>query len=125
MRLLLDTHILLWWLADELRIPESHREAIRDGRNQVFVSAASAWEAAIKQRLGKLRAPADLKTQVKGARFELLNITIDHALAVGELPDHHSDPFDRMLIAQARIEKLTLVTEDPKLRLYDLPILGG
>lgn len=124
MRLLLDTHILLWWLADEMRIPEKHREIIRDGKNQVLVSTASAWEVAIKQRLGKLRAPADLKSQVKAARFELLNITIDHALAVGELPDHHSDPFDRMLIAQARIEGLTLVTEDPKLRLYDLTILG-
>ena len=124
MRLLLDTHILLWWLADELRIPEKHREIIRDGKNQVLVSTASAWEVAIKQRLGKLRAPADLKSQVKAARFELLNITIDHALAVGELPDHHSDPFDRMLIAQARIEGLTLVTEDPKFRSYDLTILG-
>lgn len=125
MRLLLDTHILLWWLADEMRIPEKHREIIRDGRNQVLVSTASAWEVAIKQRLGRLRAPADLKAQVKAARFELLNITIDHALAVGELPDHHSDPFDRMLIAQAHIEGLTVVTEDPKLHLYDLTILGG
>jgi PIN domain nuclease of toxin-antitoxin system len=124
LRLLLDTHILLWWLADEGRIPEKHREIIRDGRTQVFVSAASTWEVVIKQRLGKLRAPADLKAQVEAARFELLNITIDHALAVGELPDHHSDPFDRMLIAQARTESLILVTEDPKLRLYDLPILG-
>ncbi len=124
MRLLLDTHILLWWLVDEVRIPEKHREVIRDGRTRVFVSTASAWEVAIKQRLGKLRAPADLKAQVKATRFELLNITIDHALAVGELPDHHSDPFDRMLIAQARTEGLTLVTEDPKLHLYDLPILG-
>ena len=124
MRLLLDTHILLWWLADELRIPEKHREIIRDGKNQVLVSTASAWEVAIKQRLGKLRAPADLKSQLKAARFELLNITIDHALAVGELPDHHSDPFDRMLIAQARIEGLTLVTEDPKFLSYDLTILG-
>ena len=124
MRLLLDTHLLLWWLADEMRIPEKHREIIRDGKNQVLVSTASAWEVAIKQRLGKLRAPADLKSQLKAARFELLNITIDHALAVGELPDHHSDPFDRMLIAQARIEGLTLVTEDPKFRSYDLTILG-
>jgi PIN domain nuclease of toxin-antitoxin system len=124
LRLLLDTHILLWWLADEGRIPEKHREIIRDGRTQVFVSAASTWEVVIKQRLGKLRAPADLKAQVEAARFELLNITIDHALAFGDLPDHHSDPFDRMLIAQARTESLILVTEDPKLRLYDLPILG-
>lgn len=78
----------------------------------------------VRARLGKLRAPADLKAQVKAARFDLLNITIDHALAVGELPDHHSDSFDHMLIAQARTEGLTLVTQDPKLQLYDLPILG-
>jgi PIN domain nuclease of toxin-antitoxin system len=124
LRLLLDTHILLWWLADEMRIPEQHREVIRDGRNQVFVSAASAWEIAIKRRLGKLRAPADLKAQITSARFELLNVTIDHALAVEGLPDHHSDPFDRMLVAQARSENLTMVSEDPKVRLYDLPVLG-
>lgn len=124
MRLLLDTHILLWWLADEMRIPEQHREVIRDGRNQVFVSAASAWEIAIKRRLGKLRTPADLKTQITNARFELLNVTIDHALAIEGLPDHHSDPFDRMLVAQARSENLTMVSEDPKVRLYDLPVLG-
>jgi PIN domain nuclease of toxin-antitoxin system len=124
LRLLLDTHILLWWLADEMRIPERNREVIRDGRNQVFVSAASAWEIAIKRRLGKLRAPADLKAQITSARFELLNVTIDHALAVEGLPDHHSDPFDRMLVAQARSENLTMVSEDPKVRLYDLPVLG-
>jgi PIN domain nuclease of toxin-antitoxin system len=124
LRLLLDTHILLWWLADEMRIPERNREVIRDGRNQVFVSAASAWEIAIKRRLGKLRAPADLKAQIINARFELLNVTIDHALAVEGLPDHHSDPFDRMLVAQARSENLTMVSEDPKVRLYDLPVLG-
>jgi PIN domain nuclease of toxin-antitoxin system len=107
-----------------MRIPEQHREVIRDGRNQVFVSAASACEIAIKRRLGKLRAPADLKTQITNARFELLNVTIDHALAIEDLPDHHSDPFDRMLVAQARSEDLTMVSEDPKVRLYDLPVLG-
>lgn len=100
------------------------REALRQGTNQVFVSSASAWEIAIKQSLGKLRAPADLKAQIQTARFEMLNVTIDHALAVGDLPAHHSDPFDRILVAQALFEELTMVTQDPKIHRYGLDALG-
>jgi len=122
-RLLLDTHILLWWLTDGSRIPQKPREVIRDGKNQVFISSASAWEIAIKRSLGKLRAPADLKDQVQTARFEVLNVTIDHALAVGDLPAHHSDPFDRMLVAQAILEDLTMVTQDPKIGRYEVAVL--
>lgn len=124
MRLLLDTHILLWWLTDNLRITPQSREIIQEGTNQVFISAASAWEIAIKSSLGKLRAPADLKDQIETARFDVLNVTVDHALAVGYLPDHHSDPFDRMLVAQARFEGLTMVTEDPKIHRYEVAVLG-
>lgn len=124
MRLLLDTHILLWWLTDPDRIPKESREAVRDGNNQAFVSSASAWEIAIKRRLGKLRGPADLKDQIHKARFELLNITIDHALGVGDLPDHHSDPFDRLLVSQALFDGLTIVTLDPRIQRYDVAVLS-
>lgn len=124
MRLLLDTHILLWWLTDGLRIPQESRELIREGKNQVYVSSASAWEIAIKQSLGKLRAPSDLTAQVQTARFEVLDVTIDHALAVVDLPNHHSDPFDRMLVAQALFEGLTIVTQDPKIHRYEVAVLG-
>ena len=124
MRLLLDTHILLWWLTDGSRIPQESREAIRDGKNQVFISSASAWEIAIKRSLGKLRTPADLKDQLQTARFEVVNVTIDHALAVGDLPAHHSDPFDRMLVAQAILEGLTMVTQDPKIHPHEVAVLG-
>jgi PIN domain nuclease of toxin-antitoxin system len=123
-RLLLDTHILLWWLTDGRRIPQESREVIREGKNQVFVSSVSAWEIAIKQSLGTLRAPADLKAQVQTARFEVLDVTIDHALAAVDLPAHHSDPFDRMLVAQALFEGLTIVTHDPKIHRYEVAVLG-
>ncbi|MGQ0680681.1 MAG: type II toxin-antitoxin system VapC family toxin [Actinomycetota bacterium] len=124
MRLLLDTHILLWWLTDDRRTPAESREIIREGKNQVFVSSASAWEIAIKRSLGKLRAPADLKTQIQAARFEVLNVTIDHALGVADLPAHHSDPFDRILVAQALFEGLTVVTQDPKIHRYEVSVLA-
>lgn len=124
MRLLLDTHILLWWLTDGARIPQESREAIQEGKNQVFVSAASAWEISIKRSLGKLRAPTDLKNQVKSARFEVLSVTIDHALAVADLPAHHSDPFDRILVAQALVEDMMVVTVDPKIHRYDVAVFG-
>lgn len=124
MRLLLDTHILIWWLTGSSRISPESREAIRKGKNQVFVSSASAWEIAIKRGLGKLRAPDDLKAQIGLARFEALNITIDHALAAGDLPAHHSDPFDRLLVAQALVEDLTVVTHDPQIHRYDVAVFG-
>lgn len=124
MRLLLDTHILLWWLTDDRRMPAESREIIREGRNQVFISSASAWEIAIKRSLGRLRAPTDLKAQIRTARFEVLNVTIDHALGVGDLPAHHSDPFDRILVAQALYEGLTMVTLDPEIHRYEVAVLG-
>jgi PIN domain nuclease of toxin-antitoxin system len=121
--LLLDTHTLLWALADDTMLAGEAHDAIADGANRVLVSAVSAWEITIKKALGKLRAPDDLSAQLDRARFEHLDVTISHALAVGELPDHHSDPFDRMLVAQARSEELTLVTRDSRIARYDVPIL--
>lgn len=123
MRLLLDTHVLLWALTDDRRLAPEARAAISDGRNAVFVSAASAWEITIKRALGKLRAPSDLALQLREARFEDLDVSVDHALAVGDLPDHHRDPFDRLLVAQATVAGLTLVTHDPQIQRYDIAIL--
>ena len=123
MNLLLDTHVLLWALADDPDLAAPARRAITDPRRQVFVSAVSAWEITIKKALGKLRAPDDLADQLDRRRFTALDVTIEHALAVGELADHHTDPFDRLLVAQARVEQLTLVTRDARITQYDVPTL--
>lgn len=122
MRLLLDTHALLWWLADSGLDPITAR-AVSDPRNDVFVSAASVWEIAIKKALGKLSAPDNLAEAIAGSGFEPLPISLAHATKAGELPPHHQDPFDRMLIAQAQLENLTTVTRDARFRLYDVPLL--
>lgn len=117
MNLLLDTQIVLWWLANDPRLPEGAREAIADAE-VVCVSAASALEIAIKAALGKLKAPDDFEEQLKHHHFTPLPITVAHALAVQALPPHHGDPFDRLLIAQARLERLTLLTADRTLDRY-------
>jgi PIN domain nuclease of toxin-antitoxin system len=124
MNLLLDTHVFLWAVEDSPRLSNEARQAITEGRNIVFVSAATAWELAIKRAIGKLRTPGgDYLEELRAHRFTALDITSEHALAVEMLPPHHKDPFDRMLVAQARLEKLTLVTHDPRLRPYDVPLI--
>jgi PIN domain nuclease of toxin-antitoxin system len=121
-RLLLDTHALLWWLADEgLNAPA--RDAIADPANLVAVSAASAWEISIKKALGKLAAPDDLEQQVQEGGFVALPISLAHGVAAGRLPHHHEDPFDRMLIAQAIAEGLTIVTRDKSFDAYGVALL--
>ena len=117
MKLLLDTHALLWWLDDDDRLERSAVEAVAQA-DVVAVSAASAWEIGIKQAIGKLTGPHDLSTELATNGFTELPVTVAHALAAGALPPHHSDPFDRMLIAQARLEGLTLVTRDPRFAEY-------
>ena len=124
MRLLLDTHALLWWLADE-GLTTQARDAIADPANLVAVSAASAWEISIKKALGKLAAPDDLEQQVQEGGFSPLPISIAHALAAGQLARHHEDPFDRMLIAQAFAEGLTIVTRDKRFNDYGVPLLSA
>ncbi|MCA1673023.1 MAG: type II toxin-antitoxin system VapC family toxin [Actinobacteria bacterium] len=123
MNLLLDTHVLLWALDDDTRLSDEAHHAITAGRNRVLVSAVSAWEITVKKALGKLRAPADLVDQLERLRFTPLDVTVPHALAVGELPEHHTDPFDRLLVAQARTESLTLVSRDPQLQRYEVDVL--
>lgn len=122
MRLLLDTNVFLWWRADDRRLSEAARAAIA-GAEAVFVSAATAWEAAIKAALGRLAYPDTIEAGVEASGFEKLGITLAHAERAGALPRHHADPFDRMLVAQALAESLTLVTTDRTLRRYGVSIL--
>ena len=116
MRVLLDTHTLLWWLDGDRRLSKKARRLIADERAAVFVSAASAWEIATKARLGKLpgaaEVAADVAACVSGQGFEPLDITILHAQRAGGLSGDHKDPFDRMLIAQAQMEDLHVVSDD-------------
>ena len=121
-KLLLDTHVFLWWRMNDPALDSRAKDAIR-AADLVFVSASSAWEAAIKSALGKLRLPESIETGVLDSGFERLPIGFSHAEAAATLPKHHNDPFDRMLIAQAVIEGLTLVTHDRKLEAYDVPII--
>jgi PIN domain nuclease of toxin-antitoxin system len=121
--LLLDTHVLLWWLADDPTLSDRAREAVVDAESVVYVSAATVWEIAIKQSIGKLEAPSDLEAQIERHRFEPLSITMAHAYAAGFLPRHHDDPFDRLLVAQAAAEGLTIVTRDPRIGQYGVPTL--
>jgi PIN domain nuclease of toxin-antitoxin system len=122
-QLLLDTHTLIWWLANDRTLSNKAKKAIASIDNIVFVSAASAWEIAIKKTIGKLTAPDDLAEQIEKKNFQSLPIEIHHALAVEKLPLHHSDPFDRILIAQALCENLTIVTRDRKFNAYSIPIV--
>jgi PIN domain nuclease of toxin-antitoxin system len=123
-RLLLDTHVLLWWFIDDRRLSRSARLALQDRGNRIFVSAASAWELEIKVAKGKLRLPAGgdarIHSAMLAAGFEELSVTVMHAFAIRSLPRMHADPFDRLLAAQCQAENLTLVTNDRLLRRYPI-----
>lgn len=123
MELLLDTHIVLWWLADDARLSHRARDLVADPGNTPVVSAATAWEVAIKQALGKLQIDADFEAAVQQQGFASLPIMIRHALETRTLPQIHRDPFDRMLIAQARVENLPLLTADARLLGYPANII--
>jgi PIN domain nuclease of toxin-antitoxin system len=118
--LLLDTHAFLWWLDDDSELGPEARAAIGDGENLVFVSAATGWEISVKRASGKLEAPGDIAGWVRDSGFIELPIELDHAVLSGELPKHHRDPFDRILIAQATLEDQTLITADADVRKYDV-----
>jgi PIN domain nuclease of toxin-antitoxin system len=123
-RYLLDTHVLLWWIADDPKLRADTRKTVTDSDHDIVVSTASIWEAAIKRAVGKLQfeTPVLLDTLRRGS-LRVLPITTEHALAAGDLPRHHDDPFDRMLVAQALAEGLTLITRDARLRAYQVAII--
>lgn len=123
MRLLLDTHALIWWLEGGARLRDEARAAIRSRANEVRVSPVSAVEISIKMAKGKLDAPGDLVVQMARHGFTALPVTIEHGIAMLGFPTKHGDPFDRLLIAQARCEGLTIVTADRAFAAYDVPIM--
>jgi PIN domain nuclease of toxin-antitoxin system len=124
MKLLLDSHTFLWWLAEDPKLKAGARQAVADPSSIVHVSAATVWELSIKAALGKLDLDgADLVEEIEENGFVELPMTARHSLAAATLPRHHDDPFDRMLIAQARIEGLTIVTRDPAFRDYEVGLL--
>ncbi len=124
MRLLLDSHVLLWLMLYDPQVGPEARETIVGGKHEVLVSAATIWEIEIKRLKGKLdAAPDDLLDRVESSGFLLLDVTPDQMLDAARLPLHHADPFDRLLIAQAQSEAATLVTHDAALTRYDVPIM--
>jgi len=122
MRVLLDTHALLWWLSDDTALTRSARKTIADTRNTPIVSAASAWEIATKVRLGRLPTANDLAADFSGHLgrdgFELLTISAEHSIRAGLLPGPHKDPFDRMLIAQAQAENMPIISNETVFESY-------
>lgn len=122
MSLLLDTHVVLWWLDDSPALTDELKGRL-DQQPDVYLSAATVWEVTIKQSIGKIIEPVGLPEIIKDCGFRHLPITADHAVAAGRLPLIHRDPFDRILIAQARCEGLTLATHDPWIHKYDVDLL--
>ncbi len=123
MDILLDTHMLLWWLADDDRLSKKARELVADPANTLSISAATAWEIAIKQALGKVTVDGTLEEAVREQGFVLLRVTFSHAAETLMLPAIHRDPFDRMLVAQARVENLQLLTADPHILRYPANVI--
>ena len=122
MSLLLDTHVVLWWLADAPSLSDEIKARL-DHDPDVRVSPATIWEVTIKQAIGKIKEPADLPERIRDSGFTELPITSAHAMAAGRLPLIHRDPFDRMLVAQAQCEGLTLVTRDANCQKYEVSVL--
>lgn len=125
MKLLLDTHVVLWWLDDHPDLGPFARAAITDPDNVVFLSAVVVWEIRIKQALGKLEIPGNFRDVLEDQPFSPLAVTAEHAHGLAELPDVHRDPFDRMLASQTRVEGLTLVTRDDRLGRYPIDVLNA
>lgn len=129
MRVLVDTHCWLWFLMTPERLSAAAVDALAEAPNEVYVSAAVAWEIVIKNGIGKLPLPmpaAEYVTErLAAVGHRPLAIAVEHAVALGDLPPHHKDPFDRILIAQAQVEQLTLLTADDKIKAYPVPILWG
>jgi PIN domain nuclease of toxin-antitoxin system len=124
MRLLVDTHVFIWWDDSAAALSRDLREALTDPTNEVYVSAATVWEIAIKRRSGKINFAGEIVAAVAANGFQPLAIAPQHAEHAGGLPFHHSDPFDRLLVAQAMLEGLVLATQDRKILLYGVAVLG-
>jgi PIN domain nuclease of toxin-antitoxin system len=122
MRLLLDSHVFLWWKAADPRLPPTMIAAIAEAA-EVYVSAATAWELGLKVSFGKLRVPESVEDGILAAGFTELPVTFRHTRVAVALPTHHHDPFDRMLVAQARCEGLTLMTHDDRIAQYEVAVL--
>jgi len=122
-KLLLDTHAALWWLADDEHLGGDAARQLTDESNRVLLSSAVVWEVAIKRSLGKLQAPADMAATLLSGGVHPLAITIEHAAAVEALPCHHGDPFDRILVAQAIAEGAAIVSQDERLAAYDVTLV--
>jgi PIN domain nuclease of toxin-antitoxin system len=123
LRLLLDSHVMVWFVAADPVLAADVAAAIRDDANSAVVSVASVWELEIKRAKGLLAVPHDAGARLNTAGFDLLDVTLTHVVRAAELPAHHRDPFDRMLVAQAQTEQLTLVTADAALERYDVPLM--
>ncbi|WP_327306377.1 type II toxin-antitoxin system VapC family toxin [Streptomyces sp. NBC_01298] len=123
MKLLADTHVIVWWLTDSPQLSDEVKHLL-DTERLVHVSAVTPWELSVKQALGKLDGPEDLPEQARDCQLRPLPITALHGIRAGQLPLHHRDPFDRILIAQAQTEGLTLVTRDKHIPLYDVPVMS-
>jgi PIN domain nuclease of toxin-antitoxin system len=121
--LLLDTHVFLWWCDNSPKLGKLASDAIANPQNDVYVSVASAWEIAIKEALGRLKTPEPVEDAVIKNDFSPLGISFQHARIAGSLPNHHRDPFDRMLVAQAQADGLVLVTRDELIRPYKVNVL--
>ncbi|MFD3332307.1 type II toxin-antitoxin system VapC family toxin [Streptomyces sp. NPDC058700] len=122
MKLLIDTHVVIWWLLDSPQLSGDVKDLL-DMEEHAYVSAVTPWELSVKQALGKLDGPADLPERARDCQLKSLPIVAEHGIRAGQLPPHHRDPFDRILIAQAQTEGLTLVTRDKHIPLYDVPVL--
>jgi len=125
MKLLVDTHVLLWAVSQESKLSQQAYEAIAHVDNVVFISIATLWELKIKESLGKVELPKNFFKSLRVAGFEILSITIDHIERLSHLPQHHRDPFDRMLVAQAQCEQLILATRDDEIKKYKVNLLNA
>ncbi|MBI2009799.1 MAG: type II toxin-antitoxin system VapC family toxin [Candidatus Chisholmbacteria bacterium] len=122
-RYLIDTNVLIWWMADSPRLSENIKNLLINSQSEIFLSVVSVWEVVIKKQVGKLRPPRDWKITLEKQKFEILTLDLPHVFYLEKLPFLHKDPFDRMLVAQALSEKLTLITADEKLRQYRVKVL--
>jgi PIN domain nuclease of toxin-antitoxin system len=123
MSYLLDTHTFIWWIEDNLSLSYQSKQIISNPNNLIFVSAVNTWEITIKKSLGKLNVPGNLEEIILQCGFDILPITIKHTLSIEHLDKYHDDPFDRLLISQAIIENLTIITRDEKIIKYKVPYI--